>query len=76
MSTSARKARKRAGIQFQHPVKEATPFFDREAFKALPEKKQERIAAAHGRELTAEIKEVLALLRPPRPARPVRNYTR
>jgi hypothetical protein len=32
MSNSARKARKAAGIQFQHPVKVATPWRDRASF--------------------------------------------
>lgn len=76
MSTAARKARKKAGIPFSKPAKEGTPFFDRESFKRLPEKKQDSIAAAHGRELTPAIKEVLAQLRPPKPARTGRNYTR
>ncbi|MBO1739708.1 hypothetical protein [Leifsonia sp. TF02-11] len=76
MSNTARKARKRAGIQFSKPAKVATPFYDREAFKQRTARKQERIAEAHMRVLTPAIKEVLAILRPPKPARPVRNYSR
>lgn len=76
MSTAARKARKKAGIQFEKPAKTATPFFDRDSFKRLPEKQQDAIAAAHGRELTPAIKELLDKLRPPRQNRHVRNYSR
>lgn len=76
MSTTARKARKKSGIPFTKPAKEATPFFDRESFKRLSAKKQDEIAAAHGHELTPAIKEVLDQLRPPRQRRQVRNYTR
>lgn len=75
MSTSARKARKKAGIPFTKPTKEATPFFARASFIKLTEKEQERIADDRGFELTAKSKETLAALRPPR-TRQVRNYAR
>lgn len=76
MSTTERKARKRAGIRLEKAAKEATPFFDREDFKRKSEKKQDEIAAAHGRTLTPQIKDLLAMLRPPKAHRQVRNYTR
>lgn len=39
MSNTARKARKREGIQFTRPVKVATPLQERESFKFMqPEK--------------------------------------
>jgi hypothetical protein len=76
MSTAARKARKKAGIQFSKPAKVGTPFFDRESFKRRQERKQDRIAEARMRVLTPAIKEMLAILRPPRPGRQTRNYSR
>jgi hypothetical protein len=76
MSNTARKARKRAGIQFTHKAKEGTPFFDRAAFKQLPAERQDAIADAHGHELTPAIKKVLDQLRPPRARRQVRNFSR
>ncbi|MFF1633939.1 hypothetical protein [Leifsonia sp. NPDC058248] len=55
MSNAARKARKAAGIQFQHPVKTPTPLRQRARFEFLPPKyvatelvlRGETFAAAH-----------------------------
>lgn len=57
MANAARKARKRAGIQFVHPAKTPTPFFDRAIFHLIRNKKTgEARESSKARRIRAELK--------------------
>jgi hypothetical protein len=76
MSTTARKARKRAGIKFERTSKAATPLYARSGFQRLSEDKQKDLAADRGHVLTGRDLKVLAKLRPAKQIRTPRNYSR
>jgi hypothetical protein len=57
MGNAARKARKRAGIQFVHPAKTPTPFFDRSIFHLIRDKKNGDVReSSKARAIRAELK--------------------
>ncbi|MCI2958187.1 hypothetical protein MN032_10810 [Agromyces atrinae] len=75
MSTTERKARKRAGIPFQKAPKVGTPLIERQGFRSLSKLRQTKLLNARGIKLSGREAKKLDQARPNR-ERHVRNFTR